>query len=412
MLAVLILLPIDWFSPTGQLFREAGAKPLNLFIMLCYLTFILTSGKFFVKNLQSRVNVSGYLLTILILGTFAFFINCLTFYYSSSNRTPEFQFFSQFSMFLMFIFIYQGFTLIFSKSTYRECVIQIIPTAVLIHLTFVFLEFHGIFSIGNPGILSLFRSNAGLIDRPSGLMSEPSYFGTFAGMYAIPLIFINKSNRIINGLMALALILVSIEIQAKTFIIVFASQLIYLVLGFKKTKIVKILITICIVIFIGIALYVLLQTQALNFEQNLSSVMRFGSNMLTLNVATSGYGLMGIGFGQFHFFYTPEFSPNFLLLSKEALDQMSNVNDSRASTFSLPLRILVETGVAGLFIAVLLAYRIFSRFHSSEDPVTQVGLLFLSGSLAFLFTQDSYCLPSLAFSLALVVTQKNSTFKK
>ena len=140
--------------------------------------------------------------------------------------------------------------------------------------------------------------------------------------------------------------------------------------------------------------------------------MRFGSNLLALNVATSGYGLVGIGFGQFHFFYTPEFSPKFLLLSNEAIAQMYQVVDSRASTFSLPLRILLETGIGGLFLSVLFIYRIFSRFYNSKDPSTQVGLLFLAGSLSFLFTQDSYCLPSLAFGLALIVTEKKPILQK
>jgi hypothetical protein len=407
-------MPIDFFSPTAIVLREAGAKPFNLFVILILFFYVVFLGKIFSNKLQNKVNVNKYLLGILAFGTVAFSINFFLYdYFSnvSNERTPAYQFFTQFSMFLMFIFVYQALTIIFSRSINRQYVLQLLPAVVLIHLLFIFFEFYGIFNADDPGILSLFRGNAGLIDRPSGLMSEPSYFGAFAGMYAIPLIFINRYNKI-NLLMALALILISLEIQAKTFIIVFAAQLLFIVLGIKKTRSSKFFTTILLFIFIGTAYYFIVDLHALNLQENLSSIMRIGSSHTAFNVATSGYGFLGIGFGQFHFFYNSLFSPDYLLLSNEALDQMANANNLRASTFSLPLRILVETGVCGLFVSTLLFYRIFRRFNDSKDSATQVGLLFLVGSLGFLFTQDTYCLPSLAFGLALVITQKNATLQK
>lgn len=410
-LLILFLMPIDFFSPTANILREAGAKPFNLFVLSCSLFYIFIGGKIFSKKLQNEINVNRYLFAILGFGFLAFLLNILTFDYPQSNRLPEFQFFSQLSMFLMFIFVFQGLTLIFSSPLNRQYTLQLIPAAILIHLLIIFMEFCGIFN-SNEGMLSLFRGGGELFVRPSGLMSEPSYFGAFAGLYAIPLIFINKFNKIINGLIFFALILISIVIEAKTFVVVFAAQLLYLMCVIKNMKILKTLITLLVFVFIGVTYYVIFYLGVLNLEENMSSVMRFGSSQIAFNVATSGYGLLGIGFGQFHFFYTPLFSPDYLLYSKEALDQMSNFNDSRASTFNLPLRILVETGVGGLFLFLMLIYRIFSKFHNSKDPVTQVGLLFLAGSLGFLLTQDSYCLPSLAFALALVITQKRALLKK
>lgn len=401
-------MPIDFFSPTANVLREAGAKPFNLFVILFLFFHVVFLGKIFSNKLQNKVNVNKYLLGILAFGTVAFLINFFLYDYPSNERTPAYQFFTQFSMFLMFIFVYQALTIIFSKPLLREYVLQLIPVAVFIHLLFIILELYEFL----PEVLLLFRGDAGLFVRQSGLMSEPSYFGTFAGLYAIPLMFFNKSNKTINGLMFFALIFISLIIEAKTFAIVFASQLLYLLFVMKYRRSLKTLITILVFIFIGTAYYLIVDLQALNLEENLSSIMRLGSSHLAFNVATSGYGFLGIGFGQFHFFYTSLFSPDYLLLSKEALDQMANVNDSRASTFNLPLRIFVETGVGGLLLFLMLFYQIFSSFHKSKDPVTQVGLLFLVGSLGFLLTQDTYCLPSLAFSLALVITQKRASLQK
>jgi len=407
-LLILILMPIDFFSPTVYVLREAGAKPFNLFVILFLIFYVLFLGKIFSNKLQNKVNVNRYLLGILAFGTVAFLINFFLYDYPSNERTPAYQFFTQFSMFLMFIFVYQALTIIFSKPLFREYAIQLIPVAVFIHLSFIILEFYEFL----PEVLLLFRGDAGLFVRQSGLMSEPSYFGAFAGLYAIPLLFFNKSNKLINSLMFFALIFISLVIEAKTFFIVFAAQLLYLIFLTKFMKIVKSLIIILFFMFISIAYYFIVDLQAVNMEENLSSIMRLGSSHLAFNVATSGYGFLGIGFGQFHFFYTSMFSPDYLLISKEALDQMSNIHEYRASTYNLPVRVLVETGLGGLFIFLMLFYRIFSRFHNSKDPVTQVGLLFLVGSLGFLLTQDSYCLPSLAFGLALVITQKSASLQK
>ena len=398
-------MPIDYFSPSAYIFREAGAKPLNLIIIL-YIVINLIFGKKILGNkVNYSINVNTYLMVICGLGSFAFLLNYIIFDYPLSNRSPEYQFLSQLLMFILFIITFNGLKYIFSKPDYRLILLNIIPLAVFFHLLIFCFEFIGYFNSDKPGLLILFRNTSGLIDRASGLMSEPSYFGVFSGLFVMPLLLACKAHKILSGAMAFALVLFSVLIQAKTFFIVITIQLLFLLIGSKKTFRTKLIIGFIFMILVISGIYIISVTSVFNLEDNLSSAMRLGSNVLALNVSLSGYGLLGIGFGQFHFFYSPEYSPVFLLQSKEALDQMNNIYDTRASTFSLPIRLLVETGFFGLLTAITLIYKIFKNYAASSDLVTQTGLLFISGSIGFLLTQDSYCLPSLALGLALVVSQ-------
>ena len=405
-------MPIDFFTPTAHIFREAGAKPLNIFIFLCLFFYGFIGRKISSKKFLNLNYINRYLLLILTLGLFAFILNIFIYNYPPSNRTPEFQFFSQFFMFALFILVFNALRLYFSRDELRQYLVAKIPIVVFLHLVIFSMEFFGFFNIDTPGLIILFRNSAGLIDRASGLMSEPSYFGAFAGLFALPLILFCKKYRIVNIVMSFMLVFISVLIQAKTFFIVIFVQILFLLVGNKQSLKRKFIILSLVMPLLAMAIYTFNTTLVLNVEQNLSSANRLGSGLLALNIAKSGYGLLGIGFGQFHFFYFPEYSPNFLLLSQEALDQMNNVNDTRASTFSLPIRLLVETGVFGLMAAIILIYSSFRKFSSSQDIATQTGLLIISGSVGFLLTQDTYCLPSLALGLALVITQPKSPINK
>jgi hypothetical protein len=403
-LLILILLPIDWFSPTGFLLREAGSKPFNLVLIICALGFI-TNGK---KNFFSEVNTNNslhkYLFGIITCGTIAFLFNI--FFMSPvplEGRSQFFQYFAQTAMLLMFIAVLQTMLIIFCESWLRAVVQDLLPIAACFHLFFYAMESMGVFSEGSPGLLALFRNEQGLIDRPSGLMSEPSYYGTFAAMYAVPLMIFGGKLNFLRKIISLALLLTALMIHAKTMFIVLGIQLLYFSTMRKSEEERKIFIIIIIstITFIIIAL---VSGSLVNLDRNLSSIMRVGSNILALNVALDGYGLLGIGIGQFHFMYRPEFAPEYLFLSQEALDQMDGITGSRASTFNLPLRILVETGLTGLTLASIMIFQVFWVLRNDTDPATRIGLFFVAGSIGFLMTQDTYCLPSLAFGLALALT--------
>ena len=306
-------------------------------------------------------------------------------------------------MLLLFMAGLQTLIYLFGDIALRQLVMDILPLATCLHLLFYALEGLQIFNHGDPGILALFRNEQGLIERPSGLMSEPSYYGTFAAMYATPLILFGGKRKNLNRILAIALLITALLINAKTMFIVLGAQLLYLATA-RKSPVMKAMFVVVIAIVVLGGGYLMTNGATLSFDENLSSIMRLGSNMLALNVATEGYGLIGVGTGQFHFMYRPEYAPDYLFLSQEALDQMYGLSGSRASTFNFPLRLLVESGLPGLILAGLMFLRVFWSLRRTTDPITQTGLCFLAGSLGFLMTQDSYSLPSLAFGLALAVT--------
>jgi len=408
-ISALFLMPIDYFYPTALIFREAGAKPFNLYVLLYLFVYLLLKGRIHFRYFKSESNF--YLILILFLGIIAFILNSSLVYYPPNNRSPEIQFIFQTLIFILFIVIFNGLRIYFFNNEFRKSVLNMIPIVVLLHLIIFGLEFFEFINANDPGIIIYFRNNAGLIDRASGLMSEPSYFGVFSGIFILPLIFICKKYRILNIVMSATLFIASVIIQAKTFFIVIFPQVIFLIFSKERSRKIKIVIGLLTVLLAAMAIYTINTSKVIDFQQNLSSANRIGSGILGLNVAISGFGLLGLGFGQFHFFYLPEYSPDFLFLSQEALDQMNNVNDSRASTFSLPIRVLVETGVLGVIAYLTFVIKLFKNFSASKDPITQLGLLFIMGSIGFLLTQDSYCLPSLVFGLALVTTERTGPGK-
>jgi hypothetical protein len=322
---------------------------------------------------------------------------------SPSNRSPLLQFISQTAMMLLFMLTLQTLVYLFGKTDWRRKALEMFPVAALFHLFVYLLEAVGVFSGDNPGLLLLFRNESGLIDRPSGLMSEPSYYGTFAALYAIPLILLDKRS-VFNHLLALALLISAILIQAKTMFLVIGAQFAYLIFIKNKSARLHFMIWFFLLVIVPISLLMIASTEALNLEENLSSINRLGSSTLAWNLTLDGYGLFGVGTGQFHFYFLPNYAPDFLFLSQEALDQMSGVSEGRASTFNLPLRLLVETGITGLFLYVGLIFATVRLARRSNDVATHIGMSFVLGSLGFLMTQDSYCLPSLAFGLALAIT--------
>jgi len=409
LLVILVLLPIDWFAPTGLLLREAGAKPLNLFLLICMLALCVGGKPVFFARVYPSISLQTYLAGIVFCGTVAFLIN-IAFMPSVplSDRSQVFQYISQTVMLLLFMAGLQTLIYFFGDTAMRQRVMGLLPLAASLHLLFYALEGLQIFSQGAPGMLALFRNEQGLIDRPSGLMSEPSYYGTFAAMYAIPLVIFGGQHKILKRILAIALLATALLIHAKTLFVVLGAQLLYLATARKSPTMRAMFGTILVAVVLAV-IYMIMNGATPNLDENLSSIMRLGSNVLALNVATEGYGLIGVGTGQFHFMYRPEFAPDYLFLSQEAVDQIYEVSGRRASTFNWPLRLLVESGLPGLFLASLMLLRVFWSLRRTTDRITQTGLCFVAGSLGFLMTQDTYALPSLAFGLALAMTGAATT---
>jgi hypothetical protein len=155
--------------------------------------------------------------------------------------------------------------------------------------------------------------------------------------------------------------------------------------------------------FLALSFYVIISNSTFDMQENLSSVLRLGSTVLALNVARDGYAITGIGFGQFHFLFRPQFAPSFLLISAVADDQFSSSIGFRASTYNIYVRILLETGFIGLILLLWILYRIMKSARNDPRPGTYFGMLLLAGSLGFLLTQDSYFFPPLVVGLAIVL---------
>ena len=146
---------------------------------------------------------------------------------------------------------------------------------------------------------------------------------------------------------------------------------------------------------------------ALDVRENLSSAMRFGSTLTSINVAIAGYGIMGVGFGQFHFMFLRKFMPAFLLFSEEAVNQMASSAAHRTSTFNLFTRYLVETGLMGLFLFIAWLRDLCSFARDDRQVASLLGILLVSTSLGFLLTQEPYCYPPLMLGAALILGAHN-----
>jgi hypothetical protein len=405
--ALLVLLPIDWFGPTGKLLREFGAKPAVLLLTLGSLVILLTQPVSTIRFPKSTARAGFLLGTILILGLTGFWVN-LVFSWSSFDRAknPVIQFVAQAAIFAAFALAVLAHARLFEDPKARSQLIGALPWAALVHLSVILLEALGLVS-NSSGWLSLFRTDQSIyIGRPSGLMSEPSYFGAGAAILGIPLLLIRDwRHRFWARALAIALFVFAIIIRAKTFVPVTLGQfVVYLWMRGRKAVTVRNLVFASSLLLIS--LFMVVSNAALDLSENLSTVMRVGSTALALNAAAQGYCVPGIGFGQFHFFYSEKFAPAFMAASSEALQEMSWSTDMRASTYNLFVRLLLECGIAGLMLFLFLLFNAMSFARKDTEPATVFAMLLVAGSIAFLCTQDSYFYPPLAVGLAVLLGRR------
>lgn len=403
-LILLIIMPVDWFSPTGILLREAGAKPaiplllLIFFILLCY--FILIKRKWMITPQAKSVVL--ILTLILILGTWSYLYQLLINgggLENSHNRIRLSQFINQSLMQVAFICIFIAFISINNTIKYNVIILAL-RTSLIFHLAFYFLEEFRVLPYMDT-FAHLFRGQSTLIDRSSGLMSEPSYFGVFSALYAMPLIFRLKPKPI-DYVLCLLAFGCTIYSSSKSFFPVILLQLVILFIITIKFKYFRIKLLILSLAITPITFIVLSKTNVFQVYENLSSMNRFGSTLTALNIIIDGNIISGIGTGQFHFNYTQEYAPSFLSSSDEALMQMEGLSSSRASTYNLPIRYLVEAGVFSFIFYMLIFHLSLKNSLKYITDKKIIGILFTFGSLGFLTTQDPYCYPPLAFGLSLI----------
>ena len=406
---LLIVLPMDWFGPTGELFREAGAKPAIPLMMLASL--VIFGDKY--KSLVTSFSNSSWLVCcrffgIFACGVFAFTLN-LIFGWSQfgGTKNPSIQFVTQAGLFIITPLILVMHGELLRKEQWTAYILRLLPWVVSIHLLALSLDMTGMLAY-NRLPLSMFRTGSELVSmRISGLFSEPSYFGTMAAMYGIPLMLIPSGNfRRGRQLLALLLFAAALCTGGKTLIPVAICGFIGY-FWYSKTRLLTPRNALIAIVLAAISIGVVAGRSALDVQENLSSAMRFGSTLTSINAAIAGYGVTGVGFGQFHFMYLKKFMPSFLLFSEEAIGQMASTAEHRASTYNIFSRYLIEEGVLGLclFIACL---RDFYKLARNDRKISSLlGVILVSASLGFLLTQEPYCYPPLILGAALIIGGHN-----
>lgn len=408
-MVLLMLMPIDSFAPGAALLREFGGRPFNLILMAAIVVSALIRPREWFNYRWERTEIIPYALiftglsisTVFFLVTEIRHIGVVT-----SQRSPLYSFISQLSVFLtaiLFILFLRRLLELRSHTLLVD-----LPKFLLwvsgFHLIFFFAQFlliNGIDIVPLTVVLNWIRIDAGTM-RPFGLMSEPSYWGAFVA-YVWPVLFFcfddGSLARKVSRTIAIFLIGTALFIGARTLIGIVFVQALILVLSSRINNLVKLFLLIACTA--GGLLGLLLSTDIFAVSDNLSSAMRLGSTLLAVNVAGS-YGLFGVGVGQFHYYFTPEFAPGFLLLSSEAGNIFDDVSDFRASTFNFYVRLVVELGVVGMAGYLLLIIRAGRNILQLHQLHVRRGLgLAYVGALAFWLTQDSFFYSPALFFIAL-----------
>lgn len=396
---VLLLLPMDWFAPTGMVLREFGAKPATLLLTLggLYALLFLRGNSSAMARRENRAILLLALISVVNLCAFSIsiFLGWSDFTYM---RSPTSQFINQSMLILAASLAIVGNARYFSQINLEASIRRRLPQVATIHL--LFWVFENAFPSISGQVLFPFRVGGLQLERSSGFMTEPSYYGTMAALFGIPMLLAPQfRGQWYAKLIALGLLISAVSVSSKTLVVVVLAQALLLIIIAKRGRLVSFL---TLILAGGLALFFIQTHAALNLKENMSSVMRFGSAHLAVNVATTGVALTGIGAGQFHFHYIEGNAPYYLLASSEALAQMSRSADGRASTFNFPLRVLIELGVFG-FILFLLGFLALMR---GLNETTRVQQMLLFGSLGFLLTQDTYFYPPLVLSCAMLLAHE------
>jgi hypothetical protein len=403
-LVVMVVLPMDWFAPTALLFKEFGGKPGILVLTLggiCGMAFIEVRR-------TSRNSVEFLALLVfsawIALGLLAALTNFMMGWSDwHSDRSPFVQLVTQSALVVTCAIAVVGNARLMASFPVATLAARYLPAAALVHLTVFGLEAAGVVNAAVPPLLLFRATDPHEGHRPTGLFTEPAFFGTFAALYGTALLCLQARHgwKLLYVLIAIALFASSILIGAKTFVVVVGAQAAYFVLRRTQSLATGIAAVGVLIAVVGCAVYFIQAYSTLDVRENLSSADRLGSALLASNVITHGYGLPGIGFGQFHFFYRAQFAPDFLYLSREASQQLNPDAVNRASTYNFYLRVLLETGLTGFVVLVLALKKLWSVQLPSR--LAFIPYIF-AGSLGFLMTQDTYVYPPLMFSSALIMS--------
>jgi hypothetical protein len=396
---------MDWFKPTGLLFREGGAKPAIPVLITGSIVMACAWRKRFIHALPvSSLRVLYLFGGVFVCGVLAFLLN-LIFGWSRFGevKDPVTQFVTQATLFLVTPLVIVTHAELFTERRWAVLIMDAIPWAASLHLMAAICQILGVLQPEHLP-LSLFRNGTPEFNmRIAGLLSEPAYFGTMSALYGIPLLVIRSDGRKWwYRLLALLLFAMSLYSGGKTIIPVVICGLISY-MWYRRAHILTLRNMTVLLAVAAISAVVVVRQSALNVQDNLSTAMRFGSTATSLNAAFAGYGILGVGFGQFHFMFVKQFMPSFMFFSQEAVGQMSSTAEHRASTFNLFTRYLIETGICGLLLFLAFLRSLFRMAREDQRLGSLLGILLVAVSLGFLMTQEPYCYPPLILGAALVL---------
>ena len=386
---LLLLVPIDKFEFGASLLREFGVRPVNFVILSLFIYLVLTQKLVFPSSALSSVLliVLGYILSSIIV-VFTDIPEDMAF------RSPiESWFVQSLVLATSFVFYLTIYNVFFKNKPDISIVFEMAPVVFAVH--FIFFVIDGLVAYNKlPSYvfdysIGLFRTN--MSERPSGLMSEPSYWGALCAFIWPGLVYCFLKAARYKRWLLLVLIATSLFspfiVNAKTFIGIIIIQLLLLSFWLGSLR----WTAVSLFLLLLVSSYTVYFSDFMDVEDNLSAAMRIGSTLLATNVAVEHFPF-GIGVGQLSFFYVDEFAPQFLFYSSEANEYLSGAAESRASAFNLFVRFFSELGIFGLIGALTLySYPIYKIFITKPRSINN-GLFLMTyiGAISFQLSQDSF----------------------
>jgi hypothetical protein len=376
---------INFFQPSALIFREFGIFPSVLLLNTFALLNFRSSLNF--KVSKSFLNFLIIFIIGLMIGICHILIDGIMSYGGKNNLH---QLYFQSLLLLDTIFVSYVLSFYFSKKNNLNFFFSIIPYALIFNLAFFYYDFYFNF----PEIITKLTNND---SRPSGLSSEPSFYQAYIAILALAIINL-KINKFFKFIIFILSIISCIISGEQTFyFILFLFFLIYIVFNLKISNYIKSFIFIFMILLSIFSVYVFFDFIPDNQE---SFLMRFGSSLTAINIFLSN--LLGIGIGQFHFYFNDIYVPKRLLHFNEALFFLREESLIKAHVFNYYTRLLIEFSPVALFIFLKTIFKeIYCKLYIRSDQSLNILYFFVSSAI-FMMSIDLFSYPLQIFSFGLI----------
>jgi hypothetical protein len=410
LLLLFSLLLLDGFPPGMAVLREFGARPINFPLAVAGLLLLLKA----LPRWRAVRFSHGQILfgTLIALSVSALNLTVALTRSGPDSATVINLWLRQFLMLCWGVasfFIWKRLLASVDRATYA----RLITVAAVPPVLAFFVEFAAPSGPLYP-FLQFLREKHDL--RTSGLAAEPSTYTAWVS-FAWPIVLLHarhaRSGLARSGAwLLLCMLAASLYLShARTGVVIFILQLAYYghwVMRRERTFGSGLRSALLLSFTAAIALAVLWQrlTSLTDVEENGSNIARFAYTITGINLFVSHLWL-GTGVGQFGYFFA-SYVPDFALASAEVAGYAYGLQEFRASTFNLFVRLLCEFGLPlGLLFAALVIRPIVRAARSTaNDPFVFYAALSAVGGVGFWLSQDQYgyqpaILPLAMLSLAL-----------